>query len=449
MSPLSVHSNLSANAANLRRLFWLRNVAIGAQALAVAIAAGMAHLHALDYEHLELSVLGFPLVIGLLQGQPPILAVSVIIAALAIFNALTWRRLRSAAAITRGEILLQLLIDVAGLTALLYLSGGATNPFALLLVLPVIIAATVLPARLAWAIAAVTVLCYSLLLSRFVPLPHSHAIGHDFSLHVLGSWLGYVLIAVLVAYFVVGMSNTLRRQERLLAQARERAMRDEQLLALGTLAASTTHELGTPLGTLSLLVAELEQDETVDPAVLKRNVPALRAQVARCKHALSVLSASAGGVHLTGGRVVKVDDYLAQLLSDWRGRRPTASVRTAWHGTEPAPLILAERTLSQALTSILDNAADASPEHVEWTAMWSQHELTMEVRDRGPGLGAQAQRHAGRLPYSDKPQGLGLGLFLSHGIIDRFGGRVTLRDWGQGGLDTLIWLPLTMMARPA
>lgn len=272
--------------------------------------------------------------------------------------------------------------------------------------------------------------------------------AHDFSLHILGSWLGYVLIAALAAYCVVGMGNTLRRQERLIAQAREQAIRDEQLLALGTLAAGTAHELGTPLGTMSLLVSELEQEEQ-DSAVFERNVPALRAQVERCKAALSVLSASAGGVYLSGGRMMKVDDYLAELLAEWQVRRPAARVRTAWHGTDPAPMILGERTLSQALTSILDNAADASSQHIEWNAKWSEEELNMWVRDRGLGLDARAQPHIGKRPYSDKRHGLGLGLFLSHGIIDRFGGRVSVRNHPQGGLETLIWLPLNVIPHRA
>lgn len=448
MWPFSADHSLPANAANLRRLLWLRNIALVGQTAALAIAAGMAHLHALGIEHLELEVLSTPIVIGMLRSQPPMAAAGFVIACLAVANIVICLRLRGRPDVTQLELLSHLLVDVTALTALLYLTGGATNPFALLLVLPVIIAATVLPARFAWIVAALTVMAYSLLLFKFVPLPHSHAPGHDFALHVLSSWLGYVLIAALVAYFVVGMSNTLRRQERLLAQAREQTMRDEQLLALGTLAASTAHELGTPLGTLSLLVSELDQEDAAEN-VIRRNVPALRAQVERCKVALSVLSASAGGVQLAGGRLMQVDDYLVQLLSDWQGRRPGTTVRTVWRGAEPAPMILAERTLSQALTSILDNAADVSPEDVEWHAKWSQDELSMEVRDRGPGLGEQAQRHAGRLPFSDKPHGLGLGLFLSHGIIDRLGGRVILRDRQQGGLATLIHLPLNTLTRIA
>jgi len=165
--------------------------------------------------------------------------------------------------------------------------------------------------------------------------------------------------------------------------------------------------------------------------------------VQRCRDALQVLSASAGGAGLSGGEALSVGDYLARVRDAWQQRRRGHALSVDWHGPSGEPLILADQTFSQALNNILDNAADASPEAVEWSARWSRESLSMEIRDRGPGLGGAARDRLGRAPWtSDKPQGLGLGVFLAHSVIARFGGRVNLLDRDGGGLITRIELPL-------
>jgi two-component system sensor histidine kinase RegB len=277
---------------------------------------------------------------------------------------------------------------------------------------------------------------------RFVPLPEAHSHDGGFGLHVFGMWLGFVLSAGLIGYFVVGMGTTLRRQEQALAEAREQALRDERLVALGTLAASTAHELGTPLGTMALLVEEIDEVLGDEAAQLRPQLDTLRTQIERCKGALSTLSASAGGVQLGGGGVMPIDHYLADVLTQWRRVRPAAAIETDWKGSRPVPQILADRTLTQAVTNILDNAADVSRQAIEWSASWDAHHVDMEIRDSGPGLTAEAEQSVGKRPYTEKAEGLGLGLFLAHGIIERFGGRVTLANRLGGGVTTHIELPL-------
>jgi len=410
---------------DLRRLFVLRNVAIGGQIATVVTAVG---------------ILNMPL---------PLAPIAGIIAALAVFNAITWFRLRRRWQVTQFGFAGHLLVDVLALTGLLYFSGGATNPFVTLFLLPLTISATVLAGRYTWALSAFTVGCYTLLMRGYVPLPHRDAEMNSFSMHVLGMWLGFVLSAGVIAYFVVGMGNTLRRRERALTAAREQALRDAQLVELGTLAASTAHELGTPLGTMALIAAELDEecDQTDTPT--RERLQSLHDQIGRCKSALATLAASAGGVRLSGGGPMTVDRYLAALYSEWHQGRPGLAVKVDWQGDDPAPSILADRTLNQALTNILDNAADASPLAIEWRARWNQAEFVIDIRDDGPGMTAEVKRMAGLLPFTGKPEGLGLGLFLAHAIIGRFGGTVTLFDCKGGGCCTRVLLPCTQLAGAA
>lgn len=409
----------SANLDNLRRLFWLRNVAILGQAAAV------------------LAVWAF------LRVPIPLEPVGIVIAVLVGLNALTWWRLRIGGGISAWILFCQLVADVLQFTALLYFTGGAANPFVSLYLVPLAIAATVLPVTLIWVLAVFTVLCYSLLMLVFEPTPHDHhSMLYDFNLHVIGMWMNFVLSAGLVAFFVSAMGSALRRHQRMLADAREQALRDEQLVALGTLAASTAHELGTPLATMTLGVDELRDELGVPSAEAIEQLELLKSQIHRCKDALSILSASAGNLRAVGGGAMSLNRYLGSLVDEWLQSRPGVHLDSSIEGPEPVPRVIAERTLTQALTNILDNAADVSGDDVSFYARWGGDRLSVVISDRGPGLPRHLERRVGKSPLSPQGSGLGLGLFLSHGIIERLGGRVTLGERSGGGLETRVDLPL-------
>ena len=226
----------------MKRLFTLRSLMIGGELLAVL------GIHYLTDVRL------------------PLTAMLGIIGLLAAINLWTWLQVRSRTLVTDQAFFYHLCIDVTAIASLLYCSGGATNPFAWLFLIPLIIAATVLSARATWVIAALSTLCYSLLMRFYIPLgEHAHLHQNDsFSQHVLGMWFGFVMSAVLIAWFIAGMANTLRERDRALALAREKSLRDEKLVALGTLATGTAHELGTPLATIAVVARELERADIPD-----------------------------------------------------------------------------------------------------------------------------------------------------------------------------------------
>ena len=298
---------------NLRRLVALRALAIAGQAGAVAAAAGP---------------LDLPLPLGPLGA---------VLALQALLNLATWLHLRRGGEAGPRGFLLQQAADVLALAALLYWTGGGTNPFASLFLLPLAVAAAVLPAAGVWALAALAAACYTLLLFVHRPLPVAGPGPEPLGLHVLGMWLGFVLAAVLLAWFVTRMGEALRERERELARARERALRDERLLAVATLAASTAHELGTPQGTIAVLAGELEREHGARDPELGRRLRLLREQVARCKEALGTLSAAAGQSRAEAGQALPVEAFLAGLLRQWRRRRPRAVLRERLAGPAPGP----------------------------------------------------------------------------------------------------------------
>ncbi len=410
----------SSSLLNLHRILVLRGVLVCAWLVAIAIARLGLHL------------------------EIPLSALLATIVGWLVFSIPGWLRLRRGGACTAHEFLRQVLLDMLMLTILLYFTGGASNPFSLLLLLPLIVAAAVLPVRSSWLVAGATVTCYSVLLLFHRPFQLGGGAGSEnFSLHVLGMWSGFVFAALLIAAFVVRMGETLREHERVLARAREQALRDERMVALGALAAGAAHELATPLNTIAMLTRELEE-EAADDQGLRERLQMLQSQVVRCKQTLAGLSASAGQSQAEAGYGQALDSYLSDLVRQWRDMRPGVAVRCHWEGSAQAPVIVAEQTLSQALISILNNAADASPGEVEFSARWDRERLDMEVCDRGEGLAPKARVAAGRWPFTSKAGegGLGLGLYLAHGVIERLGGAVQHRDRQGGGVCVHVMLPL-------
>ena len=408
---------------NMRRLLILRGIAIGSWLITLLITLLALHVEA------------------------PIWPLLLTLTCWGGISLWTWWRIKQMPAITDRSFFIQLIVDVGILTLLLYLSGGSTNPFTLMFLLPVVVAASLLSMRYIWSIAFLTILAYSFLLFNFQPfLPLEHHMEGHFSVHIIGMWWGFVISAALIAAFAARMGQTLRERDHILAEAKEKALRDEQLVALGSLAAGAAHELGTPLGTIAILSAELE-DEYQSDHDLNQRLHILRTQVARCKETLATLSASAGQLQAAAGRSQPLDEYLDETINQWQGLRPGISLLININGSQPAPRILAEQTLTQAVINIFNNAADASPDDIDIRAQWTDNHLTLEVRDRGPGIDDEVSAYIGQSIFTTKggDQGMGLGLFLAYSVVHRLGGDVSLHNREGGGACTVVTLPLNKL----
>jgi two-component system sensor histidine kinase RegB len=396
----------------LRYLLLLRTIAMGGQ------------LAALTAAHL------------LLGADLPLGPMAAIIVPLALYTAVSWRQVNGGAAVTEQTILVQLLADTAALAILLYFTGGSWNPFVSLFLLPITVAAATLRPAYTWLLVLLAAACYTVLMFFHVNTLHWGHGGSPFSLHVWGMWLGFLLAAGVVAYFVAGIGATLRAHDRALAEAR-------QLIALGTLAAGTAHELGTPLATVAVLAKELEHSHG-DDATLIGDLRVLRGEIDRCKEILSRMADQTGQVRADAGHRVELDRYLNDLIEEWRALRPEARANLRLTGHKPAPSIIADRTLSQTLLNIFNNAADASPLNVDIEGVWDEQELRVLVRDRGPGVPEHIRGHLGEAFVTTKKTGMGLGLYLARSTLNRLGGQFTLNDsdGGRKGTTAEVRLPL-------
>lgn len=409
------------SALNFKRLVFVRMLAIVGEIVAVSGA-----------------VLG-------LGMHLPLLMLLLVIAGHVVVNLFAWFKYSGRQVISANEFLFQLFLDSVVLATLLYLTGGATNPFVSSLLLPLVVAAAVLPRRHVWGMAVLVVIAYGLLMFTHQPMPHvaSHA-GKDFDWHVIGMWFSFLLAVVMIVFFVLRMAESLRERDHVLALARERALRDEQLVALGTLAAGAAHELGTPLSTMAVLTKELEQEYAKDNDLQQRLI-ILRQQVDRCKQTLSEISASSGQLRAEGGGRVQLDQFLTDVVTDWRAMRPSVELEFRLDGVTPAPNIISEQGLRQALITFLNNAADSSPDDVAMHCQWNDRHMRVEISDRGAGMPREYLEQIGKVPFTTKAEGHGLGLLLAHAIIQRLDGEVSVTERSDGGACVKLDLDLSRL----
>lgn len=358
---------------------------------------------------------------------------------LLLFNLLLGWRLRWQRAVSALEVFGQILADVFALTLLLYYCGGSANPFVSLYLLPLLVTAVILPARYAITMAIITLGCYSALMFYHHPLP-----THIFNLHVLGMWLNFVLSAGLILGFVVRMAYGLRQRDAALAAAREQALRDEHIVSLGTVAAGAAHELATPLATMAVLAKETEQAHSQVPE-LAADMRCLREQIEACKQTLSKLRNYGNQQDHPGS--LPADKLLAGIVDDWRRLRPAIPVSLHWQGAAPA--LRMDTTLMQSLTSLINNAGDASPTGIRVEGCVDADAVSIEILDSGAGIAPGIMPLAGKQPVTTKKNGYGVGLLLANASIERLGGQVSVFNRQGGGACTRISVPIASLETKA
>lgn len=396
-----------------------------------------------------------------MQLMLPYQTLLLLLAGLTAINAVTWLRIHKPWPVTEWEFLSQLVVDIASIWLLLYFAGGASNPFVSYFLVPLSIAAATLP----WTLTAITALlalgAYTLLLYYHVPLPdlappdshQHHSAQSGFNLHILGMWFNFLVSAALITYFVSQMAAAIREQQRQLAEHREDELRDEQLMAVATLAAGTAHELGTPLSTMKVLLKEMQDDygqgtEIDTPANsatvtnLQSDLALLQQQLSHCTETLKQLVHKAEQTKDGAIEAIDIRQFCEALLERWQIMRP--EVKPAIHFAAECPelQVRLHPTVNQSIINLLNNAGDANPNDIEIDIRWSREWLSWDIKDRGPGIPMEMADQLGKTFITTKGKGLGLGLFLTHATLARYGGTVKLYNREEGGTLTELRLNL-------
>lgn len=380
----------------------------------------------------------------------PIKTILILLSIMAILTGWTSFRLRYSSPLTELEFTAQILADILGITCIFYFIGGASNPFVSYYLVPLAIAAATLPWKFVTLLSLASFASYSSLLFFYQPIvmlePELHTHGAaDLSInvhpHTIGMWFNFLLSASLICFFVVRMATALKERELELSFNREETLRDEQVLAVATLAAGTAHELGTPLTTMKVLVAEL-LEENSEKSELNEDLANINNQLTYCREILRKLVDQSESVKRAGDKKELIEDYCSRVFDQWRLIRPDVHAEIKIKRTKLSVAASLHPTIDQAILNILNNAADASPASVAVQAAWDAKELIVTIDDEGDGIDESLISQLGQKILTTTGRGMGLGLFLSNATINRYGGSLKFDRRIEGGTRTEIIVPL-------
>ncbi|QFU21192.1 HAMP domain-containing histidine kinase [Shewanella eurypsychrophilus] len=336
-----------------------------------------------------------------------------------------------------------LLLDTAFWITWLYFSGGATNAFISLLLLPIAIAAVTLPRWAPWTLSFISTIAYSLMLYS-VPDNQMQHHGMDMGSHYLGMWFNFVISALVLTTSVAFIAKRMRRQDAELAYMREAQLRQEKLLALGTASAQMAHQLATPLSSLRLLVEEVAEDLVTDSPSIKEMEVAL----SRCETTLTELRLATESIREQKQVEVETSILIAMLRQQVTLLMPQLKLQLVADPQIQQSHIFTDASLLPALLSLIENAARASEDQigekrvkVEIDIEPEYLNLRVRVRDYGIGIPKHLLSQLGH-KLIDSPTGMGMALMLSHASFERLGGTLILGSHSEGGAVAEVTLPV-------
>ena len=372
----------------------------------------------------------------------PWAALAVLVAAGALSNLVLEAWLRRRPAVRDWHVAGIMALDVALLTALLYLTGGPLNPFGFLYLVQIALATVLVPAVFSWALVALSFGCFGLLL-----VDHRELIISERA-HKVGMWVALGVASAFIVTFLWRVTTALAERERELDDARNLAARQERLASLATMAAGAAHELATPLGTVALVAKELERQlDGVGQPLLVEDARLIRAEVGRCR---AILDQMAGGAGAAGESLssVTVSTLIDEALT---GARAEPKVVRQLGDAGAVTIRLPARAVSQALRSLITNAQDASGPQADVVVAGAIRAdvLAIDVIDRGAGMSAELLARIGEPFYTTKQpgRGMGLGLFLARAVFESVGGALLIDSAPGRGTRVTVTVPLDVEAR--
>jgi two-component system sensor histidine kinase RegB len=354
--------------------------------------------------------------------------------------------MRRGRALSDRTVAFYLAFDILQLSALLFLTGGLTNPFAVLVLGPIAVAAAVLGRDYSFALTFLAIICLAALFASPYDLPWNGGGSPRLpDLYQLGMWIALTLACGFIATYNWSVSGDARRISEALAETQLTLAREQQLTALGALAAAAAHELGTPLSTITLVAKELGRD--LPPgSPFAEDVALIQSQCERCRSILAELARKPQDAEESPFNRLPLDQLIEAAAVAHRMPGIRLEIRNAVApGSEPAIL---RRTpeIMHGLGNILQNAMQFATTAVKAEARTDARQITVTVSDDGPGFSPGLLGRLGE-PYlslrDQEHEHLGLGIFIAQTLLERTGAELTFVNGLDGALAgaavTIVW----------
>jgi len=364
----------------------------------------------------------------------------------AVLNIVATLSHRGSARLGDREASFYLAYDTLQLGVLLFLTGGLQNPFAILMLAPVTVSATILSrASVIW-LSILTVAALSFLALVHMPLPaRSDMILHPQPLYVLGLWTALVSSTVFIAGYTWSVAEEARRLRDAFAATQLALAREQRISALGGLAAAAAHQLGSPLATIAVVAKELVRDLPADSPYAE-DAELLLSQSERCRTILAELAR--GGEGEEGGAFTRLPvSALVEAAGEPHGSPGVTVTYTAESGGDDAgdavaePLVAPSPEIMHGLGNLIQNAAQFARREVTVTTSWTEDTVAVDIVDDGPGFAPQVLARIGE-PYisgrSGESQHMGLGIFIAKSLLERTGATLAFANAPHGGAEVVV-----------
>jgi len=337
--------------------------------------------------------------------------------------------------------------DLLQLTYLLALTGGLQNPFSVLLIIPITLSATILSLRTTVLLCIMVTTCATLIGVLPTRLPWDDGGLVLPTLYIIAVWVALVLSSSLIAAYAWRVADEARRLSAALSATQMALAREQQMSALGGLAAAAAHELGSPLATIAVTAKELANN-TPPESPMAEDIAELVSQTARCRHILASLSKDKSADDHSAFTNMPLGSLLATLADSYRrpGITVTVEVDDLAHGALPEPSWTPTPELRHALGNLVDNAIQFAERSVVISVVLRVAAIDIVIEDDGPGFSPEVLDLVGE-PYISTRHaigGLGLGVFIAQTLLARTGATLQFGNQSTGAQVIITWANLAM-----
>jgi two-component system sensor histidine kinase RegB len=370
----------------------------------------------------------------------PLLTSLLVVAASAVLNVVLIVRRQVARELSERYAALCLGYDILQLAVLLYLTGGLHNPFSILFLAPVTVAATILSRRFVMGLSVLAVAAISVLALWHFPLPwRTEPLLFPPEL-VVGAWTALVLATAFIALYTWSVAQDARRLRDAVAATQLALAREQQVSAVGALAAAAAHELGSPLATIAVVAKELVR-ELSPGSPYAEDAALLLSQSDRCSRILAELSQRPeedGGSPYTR---LSISALVEAAGAPHRERGIRLIFAATGAPEEDEPQVRRSPEIMHGLNNLIQNAVQFARREVTVTTYWDARRVTVEITDDGPGFMLHLLSRLGE-PYLSTRAGaanhMGLGIFIAQSLLERSGARLTFENLDEGGAHVAI-----------
>lgn len=323
---------------------------------------------------------------------------------------------------TEAFIVREMLVDFSWVLIIVALTGRSANPFIYYYLVLTAVCATTLRPRLAWTFCLAGIVIYSTLVGLDMQA-HLRHMPADYRLHLSGMWLNFVLSTLVTCFFVTWLTRLVRVQHEQLAAFREANLKNEQLIGIGTVAASTVHSLATPITTLTVLAEEIVSSTGL-AGDIHDDANLMLEQIERCKKTMDQLSSIAQGG--ADKKIIEVAEMLLVLEEHYALNTPATLPRFIVSSAVQTRRIECNTLFQYALINLINNAMESGSGPPCVSLDSQAHNLHIRIENNSALTREEIIRRWGKPTRSEKPLGLGIGSFLANTTIEQQGGVVVL-----------------------